>query len=154
MSTSSRKEREKRPLLLNDGEGGAPPPYVGVGEMDRPFGTSSMRYWALFVFVALSVTQNIVRACAFSSHPLTVYLHHCSAAAHWCRKIKPGSLCSVYLLSPIDVPRVLTPLMCCYTDFCSSTSHCIFLILTGMDSIQHHSGCCREALRHYSSTDK
>lgn len=99
MSTSSRKEREKRPLLLNNGEGGAPPPYVGVGEMDRPFGTSSMRYWALFVFVALSVTQNIVRACAFSSHPLTVYLHHCSAAAHWCRKIKPGSLCSVYLLS-------------------------------------------------------
>lgn len=100
MSTSSRKEREKKPLLLNDDEGGAPPPYVGVGEMDRPFGTSSMRYWALFVFVALSVTQNIVRACFFltPTHGLFASLQ-CGSALTGAAKSNQGSLCSVYLLS-------------------------------------------------------
>ena len=46
---------EKKPLLLNIND------ETGIGSMDRPFGTSAMRYWALFVFVMLSVVQNIVR---------------------------------------------------------------------------------------------
>lgn len=48
---------EQKPLLLIvDGDG----PYSGIGRMNRPFGTSSKRYWALFVFVMLSIVQNIV----------------------------------------------------------------------------------------------
>ena len=47
---------EQKPLLLIDGDG----PYSGIRRMDRPFGTSSKRYWALFVFVMLSIVQNIV----------------------------------------------------------------------------------------------
>eukprot|EP00729_Bicosta_minor_P003293 gene3293-28038_t len=104
MSTGSRKEREKRPLLLNDDEGGAPPPYVGVGEMDRPFGTSSMRYWALFVFVALSVTQNIAWI-AFSTILDAAEKHYDITAAQTNRLVEVATIVfipGVFIFSPLS----------------------------------------------------